>query len=817
MRIGFDIDGTLTNFEKFIFDNAISYMKKNFNMAVVNDNGYDLDEVFDIENQLLAKGYSAIDAAAKAKKILNDFWEKYYPKYILEPFRNGVKENINKLYEEGNEIFIISSRKKATESNFKGGFVRNSVKAQFLLNNVKYHKMILLANDEDKLQAIEDNYIDIMVDDKPEMLKKVARFTDAVCINSNYNITHDLPNNVKRVDSYDDYAVYNVINDMIKEMKTPLLSEDAKMTNSPSEDKLWLKNYSKADMKWSLQKVSPYERISKATKYFPDYTVTSYFKKRMKSKEFNELVDAYAKRLNEQGIGKGDIVPLLVVNNPETVIIIAALLKVMATIVPISPQETAISIEKKLKEFNDKKQLKMLYLSNFWIEKENCFASDKVKSICENLNINNVVYSSVTDSMPFLISTGYKMQIKNKKATYDSRFTSIYEEIAKGKKISTELNIKYDNDYSAVIIYTGGSVEAKGVMLSPDNLDAEIRHFLNSKIGIKRDEKISGILPFDHIYGLLVNLILPISKGMEVVLRPKPERKKLDQLVLDERINNFATIPVLINELIRNPRLAKADLSHVKQIFSGSDAISDKTLEKIKEFFKERNSDISIIDGYGSSELTAMCLENGVPIISAIPKIVKPGTQKELGYNEVGELCVSADTLMQGYYNNPEKTKKAMQVHEDGKIWFHTGDLAFIDTDGKVVTQGRIDQDVIKVNGQMVNLYAISKIVEKHPSVQKCVTLGYPDEKKGKVPVVIIETGTAIVDSQFKNEILELCGKSLSYYEQPQNIILINFLPLTGRGKVDRKALVEIYESEAEKIPGIKGKVLTYSNKYAGR
>jgi FMN phosphatase YigB (HAD superfamily) len=59
MRIGFDIDGTLTNFENFVFDYAISYMKKNFNMTVVNNNGYDLDEVFDIENQLLSRGYSA--------------------------------------------------------------------------------------------------------------------------------------------------------------------------------------------------------------------------------------------------------------------------------------------------------------------------------------------------------------------------------------------------------------------------------------------------------------------------------------------------------------------------------------------------------------------------------------------------------------------------------------------------------------------------------------------------------------------------------------------------------------------------------------
>ena len=812
MRIGFDIDGTLTNFEKFVLDNAITYMKKKYDMDVVNKNGYDIDQVFDVENQLLKRGYSNEEATIKTKQIMNGFWEGYYPKYILAPFRDGVAETLNKLYEEGNEIFIISSRKKATENSIKGRIVRSSIDLQFALNKVKHNHILLFENDEEKLKAIEANYIDIMVDDKPELISKIAKFTDVVCIDSAYNTNHELGINVKRATGYENDQVYNIINSIIAENKRKI-SDGSTVTGVPSVDKLWLKNYSKGDMKWSLNKMSPYERMTVTNMSYPKYKVVSYFKKALTQKEFMYKVDSCAKMLASKGIGKEDIVPLLVVNTPETVVMIAALLKLQATIVPISPEETAISIENKLKGLSNDKKIKALYLVNYFNKKEGQFLSDKIEPIRNKLGIETAICSTVGDSMPFGYKVLYNLSNGNRRAVLNEHYTSFNQYIEAGSKIKEDLDIKYNDIYTAAIIYTGGTIESKGVKITSDNIDAEIRHFLNTKIGIKRDEKISGILPFDHIYGLLINLIVPISKGMEVVLRPKPERKKLDQLLVGERVNYFATIPVLLNEILKNPKMTKADLSNVKQIFSGAEAISDTLMKQLTDFFAERNSEIKTIDGYGSSELTAMCLENGIPIIDTIVKVVETGTEQELGYDQTGELCINGPTVMEGYYNNEEKTGKALRVHADGKTWLHTGDLASIDLDGRVTIRGRIEQDIIKVNGQMVNLFAINKIIEKNSMVQKSVVLKYPNEQKGHIPVAFVEVVDGLDDEAVRYNIINSCSKYLTYYENPESFVFVDDIPLTSRGKIDRKVLLDFYDDKITNSIGTKQKVLTYKRK----
>ncbi|MDD2203322.1 MAG: AMP-binding protein [Bacilli bacterium] len=808
MKIGFDIDGTLTDFEKFVFDNAITFMKKKYNMNIINENGYDLDQVFDIENQLLKKGFSIEEAATKTEQIMNDFWERYYIKYILTPFREGVVETINRLYAEGNEIFIVSSRKRATEDSFKGKIVRSSIDLQFALNKVKYHHLLLFENDKEKLKAIKNNYIDIMVDDKPELISQIAEFTDAVCITSSYN-NYEFTPDVETVDGYNHNEIYNSVLAIKERNNETVYEEGQEITGIPSVDKLWLKQYSKGDLKWSLSKMSPYERMKVANINFSKHNVVSYFKKTLTTAEFFEKVDNCAKMLSQNGIKKGDIVPLLVINTPETAVMVTALLKLMVTIVPISPEETAISIENKLNKFNSKEQLKALYIVNYFNKNEGQFLSDKIESIRNKLNIKQVICASVDDSMPKGYKIFYSLSNFNKRPTLNNYYISFDEYLNEGSKINKKLNVEYDEDYTAVIIFTGGTIESKGVKISGKNIDAEIRQFLNNRIGIKRAEKISGILPFDHIYGLLINLIIPISRGIEVVLRPKPERKKLDQLIVTERVNYFATIPVLLNEILENKKISKADLAHVKGVFSGSEEISNALLNQIKTFCAERNSNIIIIDGYGSSELTAMCLENGIPIIGAIPKIVDPGTEEELGYNQTGELCISSGTVMQGYYDNEEKSNKALRVHEDGKVWLHTGDLGSIDLAGRVTIRGRIDQDIIKVNGQIVNLFDVGKIIEQHPMVRRSVVIKHANEQKGHVPVAFIEIIDGFDNEGIRNNIIDLCSKSLTYYEKPESFVFVNSLPLTPRGKINRKVLVEDYNNIAKETTIANQKVLT--------
>ncbi|NLM63533.1 MAG: hypothetical protein GX190_04395 [Mollicutes bacterium] len=225
MRIGFDIDGTLTPFERFVLVNGKKYMNKKYNMNIRNVYGYDIDQVFEVAQVLMeranAKGQnlSLEEAFVKSEEIMEEFWNKYYLKYsLLTPFRTGVGQTLNKLYSDGDEIYIFTSRKKACEDNFKGKVVRETIKLQFILNGAKYTQLILAPSDERKIEVIKEYNLSAMVDDKPELINEYAKFTTPICINNNYNINHVFPNNVYRANGYENDEVYNVIQ-KIKEDK----------------------------------------------------------------------------------------------------------------------------------------------------------------------------------------------------------------------------------------------------------------------------------------------------------------------------------------------------------------------------------------------------------------------------------------------------------------------------------------------------------------------------------------------------------------------------------------------------------------------
>ncbi|UWG96972.1 hypothetical protein LPY66_19215 [Dehalobacter sp. DCM] len=213
MRIGLDIDGTLTDFEKFILDNSSKYMKNKHDLDIININGYDVDEVFDIENELIKRGCYNELASRKNKEILSDFWKKYYLKYcIFTPFRNGAKETIKKLYNEGHEIYIFSSRKNTCDNSLLGKFVRNTTKLQLLINGIIFHKLFLFPNDEEKIAAIRNNNINLMIDDKPKLIEEVSKFTNVFCINTNYNQNCSIRPEVHRINDFIDGNILQIIN-----------------------------------------------------------------------------------------------------------------------------------------------------------------------------------------------------------------------------------------------------------------------------------------------------------------------------------------------------------------------------------------------------------------------------------------------------------------------------------------------------------------------------------------------------------------------------------------------------------------------------
>ena len=192
MRIGIDIDGTLTDIEKFQLDFGSKFFSR-YNKFIVNPNGYESAEVFNVDNKLDDK-----------------FWDKYYFNYLKsEPIRRFANEIIKKLKDEGNEIYIITARRGGNTISDEEN--KNLTKAWLDKNEVEYDKLIF--SPEEKLNTCLENKIDIMVEDKPANINIISTKIPVICINAGYN-QHCNGSNIYRAYSW--YDVYNNIKNIIK-------------------------------------------------------------------------------------------------------------------------------------------------------------------------------------------------------------------------------------------------------------------------------------------------------------------------------------------------------------------------------------------------------------------------------------------------------------------------------------------------------------------------------------------------------------------------------------------------------------------------
>ena len=143
---------------------------------------------------------------------------------------------------------------------------------------------------------------------------------------------------------------------------------------------------------------------------------------------------------------------------------------------------------------------------------------------------------------------------------------------------------------------------------------------------------------------------------------------------------------------------------------------------------------------------------------------------------------------MMGYLNNEEETNEALQVHDDGYVWLHTGDLGYMDNDGFLFYKGRLKRMII-TSGYNVYPSHIEEIIEKHPAVLQCTVVGVPHPYKQEVPKAFIVLNKGFTRIKSRGEIIDHCKKNLAKYMVPYEIVFRKNLPRTKLGKVDFSAL----------------------------
>ncbi len=344
----------------------------------------------------------------------------------------------------------------------------------------------------------------------------------------------------------------------------------------------------------------------------------------------------------------------------------------------------------------------------------------------------------------------------------------------------------------AVFQYTGGTTGTpKAAMLTHRNLVANILQTNTwNTTRVEGKEVIVAAIPFFHIYGLTVGLLMGLADGATVVIQTRPEVGELLGLIDRYRPTQFPGVPALYQALARRTDLDRHDIRSIKFCLSGSAPLPREVQRRFEAATGGR-----LLEGYGLTEASPVTHANptegerrpgsiGLPLPDTDQRIVDPWDgSRSLAVGEIGELAVRGPQVMLGYYRQPEETAGVLQ---DG--WLRTGDLARLDADGYAYIVDR-KKDMINVGGLKVYPREVEEVLLEHPAVADAAVVGVPDEAHGEVPkgFVVRKPGVSVG----ADELIAFVRSKIAHYKAPRSIEFRDALPRSGVQKVLRRVLRE--------------------------
>ena len=342
-------------------------------------------------------------------------------------------------------------------------------------------------------------------------------------------------------------------------------------------------------------------------------------------------------------------------------------------------------------------------------------------------------------------------------------------------------------DDLAAIIYTSGTTgRPKGVMLSHRNLAANVA---GCEQVLELDDRyvVLGVLPTFHCFALTITVLLPLFVGAAAVQVSRFSPASLLQAAERHRASVLPAVPSVFGALARWPDAGKYDLGALELCISGAEPLPREVFDAFERCFGLR-----LIQGYGLTECSPVVAVNppasprpetvGLPLPGL--EVAARGAEGPLPAGEVGEVVVRGDSVMVGYYRDPESTKAALD--DDG--WLHTGDLGHFDDQEHLVLCGR-RKELIIVGGENVFPGEVESVLVGHPAVKVAAVVGVTDPVRGEVPraYVVLEPDRTVSSGELRR----YCRERLARFKVPREVVVREELPLSPTGKVLKRRLLQ--------------------------
>jgi acyl-CoA synthetase (AMP-forming)/AMP-acid ligase II len=358
--------------------------------------------------------------------------------------------------------------------------------------------------------------------------------------------------------------------------------------------------------------------------------------------------------------------------------------------------------------------------------------------------------------------------------------------------------VRIDPNQDVVVLpYSSGTTGLpKGVMLTHRNLVANLCQCegqRNFEAFGERDV-VMAVLPFFHIYGMVVIMMLTLAGGGTIVVMPRFDLLEFLGLVQQHRATILPLVPPIVLGMAKHPAVAQYDLRSVRLVFSGAAPLGEEMARALGQ-----KLGCPVVQGYGMTEaspVTHLSPTREAPMKPGsagrvVPntevRIVEVGTGVDVPDGREGELWIRGPQIMKGYLNRPEET--AACLDRDG--WYHTGDVGYVDPDGYFFIVDRT-KELIKYKGMQVAPAELEALLLAHPAVLDAAVVRKRDEEAGEVPkAYVVLRADAAARATGAEAIMGWIAQRVAPHKRIRHLEFIDQIPKSASGKILRRVLMD--------------------------
>ena len=548
-----------------------------------------------------------------------------------------------------------------------------------------------------------------------------------------------------------------------------------------NKEKPWLKYYGDVPESLNYFNGSMYDYLKDTASKNEKRSAYSFYGNEVTFKSFMKKIDKVASALKEFNIVENECVTICMPNTPESFALIYAINKIGAICNIIHPLSSTSDIERALKETNS----------------SIIFCSDVAMPKARHIKVKHFIMVPTSESLGKILKTLYNIKSSLNMKLEEGMITW-HEFLNYG--VSDDTYVKREPNSPAAIIYSGGTTgKPKGIIISNANFNAMALQTASVCKYISPGHSVLSALPIFHVFGLALCTHTCLVAGMKCIIVPQLNTKKINKELKKYKPSVYPAVPSLLKMSMNDSDPGSNAFKDIKVVVVGGDYLSPQVKSEYEEYLKAHGSSAVVKSGYGLSEACGFCcctaevdekhVDNhkgtlGIPNPDMIVKIFEPNSDVEKSLGDVGEICITGPTLMMGYINEDEETKKTLVIHNDGRTWLHTGDLGYMDKDGFIFYTSRLKRMII-TNGYNVYPIELEDIINKCKYVDTCTVVGIPHKIKSQTPKAVIVLKSNVQDTpEVREEIRRYCYKNIAKYAVPTEYEFRTSLPKTAVGKV---------------------------------